>query len=415
MRKINYLLAASGFAFFSAVTSLATGTAMASSSNSKTIEFAYWGDVQENTAIKAAVSAFEKSHPNIHVNALWITGNYNQKLLTMIAGGTAPDVIQISNSDLPGYIQAFSPVHVNPNPYLSSRLVNELKVKGTLYAYPFDVNPKVMTINISLFQKRHVPLPSLTKPMSPAQFQSDAMKLTYGSGAHKVWGSAPLWYGDWLYMFGGRLFNAQGTKSLIGSPQAIAAANFVIDSSGKYHYAPTAKESAGQNMFNWFLSGKVATYTDTGPWYLPTLQGVKGLHWELVPEPGTSPFGEVDGLAIGKTSAHPRTANLFAQWMSTSKLAQDAIGASPQAGYVPVIKSAIPGFLHTQPGHNLQAFIQGAATNVQDGLPWTRSNQIINQVWTDMDNETALGTGTKPPGKVFPGIAQSIDTLLQHP
>ncbi len=410
MHRISYLATVASAALLGASLS---GIALAAAP-SKTISFAFWGDTQEHTAMVAAVAAFDRAHPNIHVTAEWVTGNYNEKILTELAGGDAPDVMQISNADLPGYTQAFQPIkHLNASPYLDVRLVNELKVKGTLYAYPFDVNPKVTVINVGLFKQDHVPLPSLTTPMTPAQFKSDAMKLTHGTGKTEVFGSAPLWYGDWVYMFGGRFFNNAGTQCLLGSKQDIAAANFVINSSTKFKYAPTAKEAAGQNTFDWFLSGKVATYTDTGPWYLPTLLTAKGLQWELIPEPGYSPFAEVDGLAVNRASKESAVANEFAKWMSTAPAAQAAIGESTQAGYVPVVKAAVPGFLKTDPGHNLQAFITAAENNVHDGEPTIKSNQINSEMWDDFDNATAMGSGSQAPSKVFPKIARQIDALLQ--
>lgn len=411
MHRRNYFFIVGAFTLLAAPVS---SIAFAAHPSSRTIAFAFWGDTQEHTAMMAAIQAFERTHSNIHVTAEWVTGNYNQKILTELAAGDAPDVMQISNADLPGYVQAFQPLqNLSMRPYLRPRLVDELKVRGTLYAYPFDVNPKVTLINLGLFNKYHVPLPSLTKPMTPAQFKADAVKLTHGTGKSEVFGSAPLWYGDWVYSFGGRFFNPQGTKCLLGSKQDIAAANFVINSSQKFHYAPTAKEAAGQNTFNWFLSGKVATYTDTGPWYLPNLLTAKGLQWELIPEPGHSPFAEVDGLAVNRASKASAAANLFAKWMSTSPTAQAAIGASKQAGYVPVIRAAASGFLKTDPGHNLQAFLSAAENNVHDGAPIVKSNQITTEMWTQFDNATALGSGSKAPAKVFPIIARAMDGLLR--
>lgn len=412
MNKIKFIV--SGVAGSMLLMSLAPA-AMAST-GTKTINFAFWGSDTEAAAIKQTVAAFEKTHPSIKVTETWIQANYDQKLLTEIAGGTAPDVMLISNSDMPGFTQSFSPISINPKIYSSKKIYDNMNFQGKEYAYPFIVKPKVMVINVSMFKKAHLPLPSLTKPMTPQQFQKDAMKLTHGSGKSEVFGSAPLWYGDWLYEFGGQFFNKNGTKSEIGSKAAIDAANFVIDSSAKYGYAPTAKEAQGQDTFAWFVSGKEATYTDLGPWDLPLLKSIKNFDWEVVPDPGfttaDTPEAEVDGLAISNTSSDPKDANIFAKYLSTSSVAQNILASSPSAIGVPVIASAVPGFVKAQKGRNLEAFVLSAERAPTIGTPAHNSSQLNGETWTELNNDTAIGTGNQAPNVALPKIAQNIDEMI---
>src|SRR5262249_31908396 len=74
------------------------------------ISVAYWGNNQEGAMIDAMLAAFEKANPTIKVERIWIPDSYEQKVTTMIAGGTPPDLVQISHTSLPGFVDAFAPV-----------------------------------------------------------------------------------------------------------------------------------------------------------------------------------------------------------------------------------------------------------------------------------------------------------------
>ncbi|MFI6345984.1 ABC transporter substrate-binding protein [Streptomyces sp. NPDC050560] len=60
------------------------------------LSFSWWGDSSRAKATEAAIDQFEKANPKIKVSTSYAQfGPYNQKLATQMAGGGAPDVIQI--------------------------------------------------------------------------------------------------------------------------------------------------------------------------------------------------------------------------------------------------------------------------------------------------------------------------------
>ncbi|GHH79689.1 sugar ABC transporter substrate-binding protein [Streptomyces sulfonofaciens] len=60
------------------------------------LSFSWWGDASRAKSTEAAIKLFEKAHPTIEVGTQYAQfGPYNQKLATQIAGGGAPDLIQI--------------------------------------------------------------------------------------------------------------------------------------------------------------------------------------------------------------------------------------------------------------------------------------------------------------------------------
>ena len=67
-----------------------------------TITYAFWGNPEAIGVEADIIAAFEAKYPNIHVEPVVSAyGDYHTKLLTMIAGGSAPDVMRISTQYLP--------------------------------------------------------------------------------------------------------------------------------------------------------------------------------------------------------------------------------------------------------------------------------------------------------------------------
>ena len=377
------------------------------------ISIAFWGNNEEAATTKQMIAAFETANPNIQIDENWVQGSYEEKVSTMIAGGTPPDLWQVSQSDLPGFLDAAAPVSLDATVYNSATYVDAMAYNGSIYAIPFVAKPKVMGINVDVFKANNIPIPNLTERMTTQQFQDLAIKLTSGNGDKRIYGSAPLWFGGWLYVFGNTFYNTDGTKVTIGDQSAIDAANFVIDSSNKYHYAPTAVEATGQDMFSWFLSGRVAMYPDFGPWYLPQVKQATQTHWEIVPDPGKGEPLEIDGFAISKDSQSPDAAKALAMFLSQDTNAQNILGSSPVAVGVPVIPAAAAAFAKSIPDHNIQAFVLAASDSLI--APGNKLDaQISNEFWHEVNSRTALGTGSESPDVVFPELAKTLDAMFNQ-
>ena len=56
------------------------------------LTFTYWGSPFERAAVKQMLEAFNQAHPDIQVRGQHIPDGYTEKIATMVAGGTAPDV-----------------------------------------------------------------------------------------------------------------------------------------------------------------------------------------------------------------------------------------------------------------------------------------------------------------------------------
>ncbi|MBW7453905.1 ABC transporter substrate-binding protein [Paenibacillus sepulcri] len=375
------------------------------------ITFAFWGAQSEADAINNVVSNFEEKNPDIKVEKQWIQRDYLTKLQTMIAGGTAPDVILISGGDLPGFANAFQEMQVDTSVFSSPSLVESMTYEGKVYAAPFIIKPKVMAVNVDLFEKNNIPLPSKTEPMTTDQFKELSQKLTSGEGKTKVFGSEPLWLGNWIYSFGGSYYSEDNTKSTIDSPESISAAEYIVQTKQSGN-VPNDTEKQGQDMMNWFLGGRIGMYTDFGPWYLPQMAAVEGFNWDIYPIPGGGGSKEVDGLAIGKTSKNAEAAQVFVNYLTQNDEAQKIIGGNKNAYGIPVIASATASFESIYPEKNLNAFVQ-AAEKQHNQEAQKRTSEINNEMKM-IDDLTPIGIGKQDVKEVFPKLAENINKILQQ-
>lgn len=73
-----------------------------------TLRFAWWGGDDRHTATLKAIEAYEKQNPNVKIEAEYQGyDGYNDKLLTQLAGGTQPDIMQTIATAAAEYQAAF--------------------------------------------------------------------------------------------------------------------------------------------------------------------------------------------------------------------------------------------------------------------------------------------------------------------
>jgi multiple sugar transport system substrate-binding protein len=388
--------AAVGTLLLTACGSSAPPSASSSSSSGTSITVDYWGDAAQEATMKDILAAWDQAYPDSKVNGTFIpsSGNYEEKVEASIAGGDPPDVMEISNTSLEGFTSSLLPLQASAAPYANPGVLEGGTYQGTLYALPFQTDPKVMTINETLFQKAGVPLPSTTVPMTVSQFAALATRLSHGSGQQRVYGSAPLWFDGFLAALGGGVYNSSGTACTLDSPQALDALNLIINSQTVSGFAPSYEAALGQDMSQWFDAGRLAMVPDTGPWDISDYTA-SGIKWEFIPMPGQGEPLEIDNFGVLKstTGATRQTAEKFVRWMSTSPAAQDLLVQQGNTLGIPIIESAITKAYSDLPAaDNMGAF----ATDAKIEPVWPsvgKDPQIETNLGNTLDSDTAAGTG----------------------
>jgi multiple sugar transport system substrate-binding protein len=313
-----------------------------------TISFASW--VGDQPAMKKLYAGFHKKYPNITVKFNNIPSDSEaQKLVTMVAGGTAPDVAYIDGGsvsdfasrnalvNLDGYV-AGSKV-VKRDDYVENFMEGAVYQKS-LYGLPFDAETTGLFYRTDYFKAAGISGP----PKTWAEFEADAKKLTDPSKKRygiAIFGPEAGYYVQpFVASAGGQLLSADGKKAMIDSPEAVRGASFYT---GLAKYAPPAYLNS--NSYDGrvaFEHGEAAMYI-AGSWFGGSLISeapkIKG-KWATAPLPqdkkcATQVAG--DSLVMFNQSKNQDAAWLWMQYLSSPEsLRQWNVGQADSTELPPV-------------------------------------------------------------------------------
>lgn len=309
---------------------LLTGCGSKSESASKdskdvTLRILTWNNNPEGTKLEGEIfKEFEKENPGIKVKPVFAPyDKYNDKFLTMSAGGDQPDLVWIQPSAFGQFVEKgvladLSDEKINKDEYMPNVL--ELgQVKGKQYALIRDAATTMIGYNKDMFDAAGVPYPQDNWTWD--DFLAAAQKLTKVENGKTVQFGIENFYLDQLLASnGGGVVSADGKKVIIDSPESIEAVKFARDLTNKYHVQPTAAQAQG--MSNLFMTGKAAMRM-TGPWDWAEYAKNVDFKWNVVPVPAGK-AGNVSAAAylpigIGKNTKHPDEAFKLLEFLTTGK------------------------------------------------------------------------------------------------
>ena len=246
---------------------------------------------------------YTEANPNVKVEQIVTPSGVtsDQKLETMVAGGTPPDIVYSGAT----VTMAARGVYLDVRPLLekSGKSLDEfhplavqiytIKQGSFVWGLPSQLSTHFLVVNKTLFGKAGATVPPTD--WADASWTWDAYsaaadKLTVRSGDNVTqWGSFPLdghleYCGP--YMFGGKWY--EGNKCLIDDPKSYKCFQFDHDSIYKSKTAPTPAQS--QALEGGFLTGKVAMQVD-GPWSIVTYTTIKDFEWTLAAIPYAQELG----------------------------------------------------------------------------------------------------------------------------
>ena len=215
------------------IASSASGGTSARSASSITVWLQTDAQAANWQPIVNAVNAdFQKAHPGVTVNVQFQTwGNHLQKLDATLAGGNAPDVIEMGNTEMTKYMAAGAFQDLtsdkasipNSATWLSG-LAASGRYGGKLYGVPYYAGSRVVTYRSDLFKKAGIKVPT-----SLAQFTAAAKKLGSGNtakGFSPVYIAGTDWYFamSFVYDFGGSIATQVSGKwkGNLASPKSLA-------------------------------------------------------------------------------------------------------------------------------------------------------------------------------------------------
>ena len=353
-----------------------------------------------------AFPLFMKKNPDI--NLVWVpeppTSNLMQKVVTMYAAHTAPDIIQDCCSDLPtyaskgmlldltSYIKADWPQNWESD-FLPSQLGAEVMTQpyhAGRFALPTYCGTMGMFYNVDRFKQLKLGTPDATWTFTD---WANAMNRL-NNPSHKQFGGLIPWTPDdrfaanLLAPFGARLVDAaKPTTAAVNTKQGLAAVTWLYD----LFY--TSKSVIPWNAAHWgspsfpglpeegIFAQQLAAVMGEGSWMIERVAQAVGtkFKWAIaVPPKGPvkrSTLSTTDGYAILKTTKHPAEAWKVLSWLAGTEFGKILV---EKAFLQPSRKSLIPYFVkYAETSNPILKSVNLAA--LTDGLTknWATPEQLF--------------------------------------
>lgn len=181
-----------------------------------TLRFTWWGNADRADLTEKAIDLFEAKHTNIKVETSFAEFNaYFQKMATEIAGGSAPDVLQMDYR----YVREYADRNVLreiksgvDTSKMAKSLLNGGTVGGKLYSVPMGQNTQTFTYDPAAWQAAGATAPK--DGWTWADLEAAATKVSQTS-ANKVRGVVDFgpiedWFEVWLRQQGKSLYTDAG-------------------------------------------------------------------------------------------------------------------------------------------------------------------------------------------------------------
>ena len=291
------------------------------------ITYAHPSSASIDPIIGHALDDFNKKHLNIHVRDLPIAGDYYSKLMVMIAGNTAPDVMWMGQS-FGEFAQrgAFLDISHEMQPEVSSqkyfsKIIDWYRFDKKLYGFPYGIDCVLFFYNKGIFRKTGVPFPSNSWDLN--QFLQTAQRLQKSNLAHTTPG---------FYAFGGQgifpgtfdahILSNDLSHSVINSNQYVQAMQFNADLINRYHVSPSS--AAGISDKNQaFQLGNLAMMT-AATWDIPIMQrDATKIDWDVVLPPRgvkRAIWGSSSGICVFSRTPHSQQSVALLKYLTSPKL-----------------------------------------------------------------------------------------------
>jgi multiple sugar transport system substrate-binding protein len=383
-----------------------------------TVQWMYWstpGPWLEANQKEAAAFEAQQAKLGLKVEQLNTPAGapFLEKLSSLLAGGTPPDVAEIMPWDVPQYLA--QKVLLNLTPYVKRdkydladffpagfdqyRYGADGKPGGTtggdLYGVPRDFPTRALGYNADAFREVGAKLPAAAPGDSAWTWQAfldAALRLVKrdGSGANGV--SRWAWNGHeglqewmpWVFGNGGEFVSPDGLESRFDHPRTVEAFQFLADLQHRHAVAPTPQQRQAEGaMDQAFFGGRLAMH-HFGPAQLGRYrQAVQGFAFDVAVWPkGAGPVtavGSGSGWLVPAPSQQREAAWLLTQHL----LSAETQRTDAEAGSgVPVRRSTMEQVFIRQaaPPQNVAVFLENAkvAKIVPQVPKWTEMMRVVD-------------------------------------
>lgn len=299
------------------------------------------------------VRQFEKENPGISVKLMEIAGGYYQKVLVMIAGNVAPDLMWMGQSfsefadrgvflDISDRLKASG---IGLNQY-NRKILDLYRIDNKYYSLPFGVDCSFIIYNRKLFREAGVPYPE--DDWDFPTFLKAAQVLTKRNAAGKITryayrGGLPV------EVFGASIFDPATGKVTCNTPEMLNYFQTNLDMTYKYKLAPTPEEQAtqGSDLLAAFKQEKVAMMLCFTMRWNRVFELFKGMDWAMTLTPMVKQHGQwasSAAMCIYRDTKYPD-----AVWKLFKSFQDSDFQLAMSSRMVPARKELIPEMLkHTE-------------------------------------------------------------------
>jgi multiple sugar transport system substrate-binding protein len=262
------------------------------------IKWATWGNPGELTRFQEFTKDYNAKHPEVEVELIPVPGEYEQKLLTQLSGGTAPDAFYSGDGTMiklieNGSVDELTPYMKSPGSPIKPEDVFEglwgaAKKDGKIYGIPVDCNPMVMWVNKKVLKDAGItemPWDLQQKGLwtwDAFKEMTDKLRAAgkYGYVLENSWNH----YYSWVSSNNGRVYDEKGNFVADQDPKAVEAFQFLYDNIQSKNITFAGTLPKGQGADAMFMSNQVG-FAAAGRWWLPVFKQNANLEYDIVPWP----------------------------------------------------------------------------------------------------------------------------------
>jgi multiple sugar transport system substrate-binding protein len=347
-----------------------------------------------------AVREFGKDHPNIDVEILEIPGNYYQKLLVMIAGGNAPDLMWMGQgfgefARREAFLDVSEQIARDVDlSQFNAQACGWYRLGGKQYAVPFGLDLKFMVYNKKLFDEAGLPYP--TDDWTYDDFLDKAKKLTRdtnGDGIIDTYG----FRGELdVALFDAQFVSDDGLRATCDSPGMLKYLQTNYDLAAVHGVAPAGKqmrnESIAEDLVSLFQQ-ESAAIMQVATWNVPFLfQRCKDMRWALVTNPKVvtrAHWASSQAMMISSDTRHPDEA-----WAMARMFLADGFQRAAADRIVPTKRAIAEEALLRDELKPYHAEAMLLASDSMEPFPRVANLAEIQKLWTDACESVWMGRAT---------------------
>jgi len=271
-------------------------TSSEGSSKTVNLTMSAWGNPAELKVYQRGIDAYTKEHPDVKIKLIPVPSDgYEQKLLTQLQGGDAPDVFYVGDAtmaklakngsvaDLGEFMQT-GDSYAKPDEYADG-LWGAAKQGDKYFGIPVDCNPLVMYYNKTMFKDLGIKTPQEYFDEGKWNWQAfDDVTKKLKAGGKKGFIAEKGYMDTWMWSNGGLAYDDEGKYVMDQNQKAHEAIEFVNDLTKKGQIMYGGSLPKGQGLDAMFMSNQVGLVA-AGRWLTPMFSENKNLEFDYISWP----------------------------------------------------------------------------------------------------------------------------------